>query len=164
MDDLISRKALLAEYDRVHIGEPGKARNLIEDAPRVDAFDAPHWATETAYKNGYKQGVEDALDKIKKPRFLLKANGDIVPIPTCHQWIPVSERLPEVVDSYLVVVKYKYDWEKEYGIDTDVATYNPYEKAYIDDCWNTYNDWDEGQQYLHVTHWMPLPPVPEENK
>lgn len=35
MDDLISRKALLAEYDRVHIGEPGKARKLIEDAPAV---------------------------------------------------------------------------------------------------------------------------------
>ncbi len=35
MNDLISRKALLAEYDRVHIGEPGKARKLIEDAPAV---------------------------------------------------------------------------------------------------------------------------------
>ena len=33
MNDLISRKALLAEYDRAHIGEPGKARKLIEDAP-----------------------------------------------------------------------------------------------------------------------------------
>ena len=35
MNDLISRKALLAEYDRVHVGEPGKARKLIEDAPAV---------------------------------------------------------------------------------------------------------------------------------
>ena len=35
MNDLISRKALLAEYDRVHIGEPGKARKMIEDAPAV---------------------------------------------------------------------------------------------------------------------------------
>ena len=35
MNDLISRKALIAEYDRVHIGEPGKARKLIEDAPAV---------------------------------------------------------------------------------------------------------------------------------
>ena len=39
MRDLISRKALLAEYDRVHIGEPGKARKLIEDAPAVDAVE-----------------------------------------------------------------------------------------------------------------------------
>ena len=36
MNDLISRKALLAEYDRVHIGEPGKARKLIENAPTVE--------------------------------------------------------------------------------------------------------------------------------
>lgn len=33
MDDLISRQALLAEYDRLHVGEPGRARKMIEDAP-----------------------------------------------------------------------------------------------------------------------------------
>ena len=41
-NDFISRKALLAEYDRVHIGEPGKARKLIEDAPTVDAVEVVH--------------------------------------------------------------------------------------------------------------------------
>ena len=35
MSDLISRQALLAEYDRVHVGPPGGARKLIEDAPEV---------------------------------------------------------------------------------------------------------------------------------
>ena len=35
--ELISREDLLAKYDRVHIGKPGKARKLIEDAPTVDA-------------------------------------------------------------------------------------------------------------------------------
>ena len=35
MNDLISRKALIAEYDRVHIGEPGGARKLMEYAPAV---------------------------------------------------------------------------------------------------------------------------------
>lgn len=39
MDDLISRKALLAEYDRVHIGPPGGARKLMEDAPSVEAVE-----------------------------------------------------------------------------------------------------------------------------
>ena len=33
---LIDADALLAEYDRQHEGEPGKARKLIEDAPTVD--------------------------------------------------------------------------------------------------------------------------------
>jgi hypothetical protein len=51
MDDLISRKALLAEYDRVHIGEPGKARKLIEDAPAVD--EVREFAQEVAYQFGY---------------------------------------------------------------------------------------------------------------
>ena len=34
---LIDADALLAEYDRQHAGEPGKARKLIEDAPTVAA-------------------------------------------------------------------------------------------------------------------------------
>ncbi len=37
MTDLISRKALLAEYDRVHVGPPGGARKLIREAPTVCA-------------------------------------------------------------------------------------------------------------------------------
>lgn len=38
MDDLISRSALLAEYDRVHVGHPGGARKLIEAAPAVQRW------------------------------------------------------------------------------------------------------------------------------
>ena len=47
-NDLISRQALLAEYDRVHIGPTGGARKLIEDAPTVDAVEVVHgrWADE----------------------------------------------------------------------------------------------------------------------
>ena len=36
---LIDADALIAEYDRVHIGEPGKARKLMEDAPTIDAVE-----------------------------------------------------------------------------------------------------------------------------
>lgn len=36
MARLIDANALLAEYDRQHEGEPGKARKLIEDAPTID--------------------------------------------------------------------------------------------------------------------------------
>ena len=78
-------------------------------------------------------------------------------------WIPVAERLPEVGGCYLVALKYKYDFEKEYTYDTDVATFHfGYDRRYIDGQWNTCVDWDEGQQYLHVTHWMPLPEPPKE--
>lgn len=37
--DLISRSALLAEYDRVHVGEAGGARKLIAEVPAVDAVE-----------------------------------------------------------------------------------------------------------------------------
>ena len=81
---------------------------------------------------------------------------------TFQTWIPVTERLPEVGGIYLVVVKYKYDFEKEFTYDTDVATFHfGYGCGYIDGQWNTYVDWDEGQQYIHVTHWMPLPEPPK---
>lgn len=39
---LIDAKALIAEYDRVHIGEAGKARKLMEDAPTVEAVEVVH--------------------------------------------------------------------------------------------------------------------------
>ena len=51
-NDLISRNDLLAEYDRVHIGEPGKARKLIENAPTVDAVEVVHGRWELIEKAG----------------------------------------------------------------------------------------------------------------
>ena len=42
MARLIDVDALIAEYDRVHIGEPGKARKLMEDAPTIDAVPVEH--------------------------------------------------------------------------------------------------------------------------
>lgn len=41
MTSLIDRDALIAEYDRVHVGEAGKARQLMEEAPTVDAVPVP---------------------------------------------------------------------------------------------------------------------------
>ena len=34
-DNVISRSALLSAYDAEHVGQPGKARKLIEDAPAI---------------------------------------------------------------------------------------------------------------------------------
>ena len=81
-DDLISRKAILAEYDRVHIGPPGGARKLIENAPAVEA--APvvhaHWINGHIIHNGDVVGkfiecshCEDTLDvKTDEERVRLK--------------------------------------------------------------------------------------------
>ena len=62
--DVISRKALLAEYDRVHIGAPGGARKLIEEAQSVDAVevvrckDCKH-REKPAWLDGYRCGNPD---------------------------------------------------------------------------------------------------------
>lgn len=42
MSDLISRSALIAEYDRVHKGPAGGARKLMEDAPDAESKYAWH--------------------------------------------------------------------------------------------------------------------------
>ena len=50
--DLIRRSVLLARYDRIHVGEPGKARKLIEDAPTVDAVPVVHGRWEKEDQSG----------------------------------------------------------------------------------------------------------------
>ena len=47
MTDLISRQALLEEYDRLHVGEPGRARKMIEDAPSAQPEKRTEERTET---------------------------------------------------------------------------------------------------------------------
>ena len=76
-----------------------------------------------------------------------------------QEWISVEDRLPDVLDDYLVVVKLKYEWETEWEYHTDVAGL-VLENGYIDGVWDTLHDWNEGQE-CHVTHWMPLPEPPK---
>lgn len=51
MDDLISRSALLAAYDKAHHGPPGGARDLIKNAPDaiVRCKDCMYWSKEEYY-------------------------------------------------------------------------------------------------------------------
>ena len=81
-------------------------------------------------------------------------------------WIPCSERLPdriingdvETVQDFFVTVKERWPGE-EWKYHTDVAEFPG---DYIDDVWQTYNDWKEGQE-VHVIAWMPLPKPYKEN-
>jgi DNA-directed RNA polymerase subunit RPC12/RpoP len=49
MAEYINREALLAEYDRVHVGPAGGARKLIEEAPAADVVPVVHgrWEIKT---------------------------------------------------------------------------------------------------------------------
>ena len=69
------------------------------------------------------------------------------------EWIPCSDRLPEIGDTYIVTGKQKYPHEKDWKYFVDAADSHG---GYIDDFWNTFNDWKEGQE-THIIAWMPLP-------
>lgn len=51
-NDLISRSALIAEYDRAHKGPSGRARQLMEKAPAVDAVPVVRCKDCKWYMNG----------------------------------------------------------------------------------------------------------------
>lgn len=76
---------------------------------------------------------------------------------TVQEWISVKDRLPDVCDSYIVCGKMKYSHEKEWEIFTDVAGSHG---DYIDGFWDTFTDWNEGQE-IHITHWQPMPQLPK---
>lgn len=56
MAEYIERQALLAEYDRVHVGPPGGARKLIEEAPAADVVPVVHgrWGNYEPFTDGYR--------------------------------------------------------------------------------------------------------------
>jgi len=57
-NDLISRSALLAAYDKAHQGPPGGARKLIEEAPEalVCCKDCKYWLPMNRFHSDYHPG------------------------------------------------------------------------------------------------------------
>ena len=81
MDDLISRKALIAEYDRVHVGPPGGARKLMEDAPAVNPLPCKIgdtvWAVRHYYgKTVIKQCVVSEMAYLEDMRLAIAVKAD----------------------------------------------------------------------------------------
>lgn len=73
------------------------------------------------------------------------------------KWISIEENgLPKDGDDYIVAGKYRYpgkDWE--YFVDVAGS-----HGDCIDNFWDTFTDWDEGQKEIHITHYMPMPEHP----
>jgi len=92
--------------------------------------------------------MDRAADRIEKQDAEIKALRDKVP-----EWIPVSERLPEPEKMVLLIVSGKIkniSFVDAYDLgefDTD--------EGWILEMWPEWKD-------HKVTHWMPLPELPEE--
>ena len=82
---------------------------------------------------------------------------------TVQQWIPVSERFPEKSDRYLVLFDDGHCMDAEYDQCMDDGCefgfwhsyHHPVTLGFLDSEWIAY----EG-----ITHWMPLPEPPKEDK
>lgn len=92
-----------------------------------------------------KDGRMNVYDEIEEIQALPSAQP--------MRWIPCKERLPEIGDTYIVTGIQKDAHEKEWHYFVDVASSHG---DYIDDYWDTFNDWIEGQE-THIIAWMPLP-------
>lgn len=74
---LIDADALLAEYDRQHEGEPGKARKLIEDAPTIDRPTRSQFKR-MAVQLGYEKVVHCKDCRLGEPDMYLNGGEDKV--------------------------------------------------------------------------------------
>lgn len=65
------------------------------------------------------------------------------------------EKFFEIADigegDYIVRLKYKYDWEKEYRYSNEVVSYE-----FDRDSWVWLNDWCEGETDVEVVAFVPL--------
>ena len=145
MDDLISRKALLAEYDRVHIGEPGKARKLIEDAPAIQK-----WIPVT---ERLPEPETEVLVLAEHKIYSLKTKG----VTTYHI---VTNGMYE--DGTKNTEDSNWCWyDHDFKYDEELDAY------IISEGWWEYKHYNGDYENNHpiddtVTHWMPLPEPPKE--
>lgn len=99
--------------------------------------------------------VRDAADRLEEyvdrcARF----SEEIMVLREQRRWIPVEERLPEQEACVVVCVSGKPRENITLRDAVELATYYDNE-GWILECWP---DWATAD----VTHWMPLPPAPEE--
>ena len=105
----------------------------------------------------FATGLHSEVLPVDTVIMLLTQMQDVDPV---RQWIPVTERMPDESGNYIVTA---CDEDVPYGegiwYDT-VVVYAEYYKG----SWTSYENGTEYDLCGLVTHWMPLPEPPEEEK
>lgn len=165
---LIDADALIAEYDRVHIGPPGGARKLMENAPTIEPeTHEKHTEThpcdlisrETVLRciKESRENIDwgqsedgDAFLHYSAALYRTVASSKCVPAVQPEQrWIPCSERPPENPYPCFVTVM---DTEPMTGEEFENIL--PYFVGWDGEQWN---DGDGLQCPFEVLAWIPLP-------
>ena len=145
MNDLISRKALIAEYDRVHIGPPGGARKLMEDAPAV-------------------MGWIPVTDRLPEP----ETEVLILAVRKCYSFKTKSPTIHHLVLTGMYEDGSKNTEDSEWvWYDHDFKYDEELDAYIIPEGWWEYKHYNGDDEHNHpigdrVTHWMPLPEPPKE--
>ena len=94
----------------------------------------------------FLMGDSDYIMTMNRDAFLAGYAAAQTNLPTPAKWISVKEKLPEPLESVLVIY----------------APTNQAKNDYRMECWN----WPETEVYekKFITHWMPLPELPKENE
>lgn len=141
MNDLISRKAVIDSIKEIFCNDCNNYHGVICRACDIaDAIGMVEDAPAVAYK--------------------LKATE---PMTTCQQWIPVSERLPEIDGRYATVCKFGNGVTTRgflsFAKDGEKVDYELTGKK------NVWYEYDREWGFVSidsVTHWMMLPEPPKE--
>ena len=91
--------------------------------------------------------IEEYVDRC------VRFSEEIMVLRERGRWIPVEERLPEEDDCVAVCASGKPQTNITLQSAVELATFSSRE-GWILECWP---EWESAD----VTHWMPLPPVPE---
>ena len=84
----------------------------------------------------------DGNEPVFSGKQIIKMLKSLPSVTPKARWIPVSERLPEKQDCYLVTTKWKGNYSGDVYIETNMAVYREKQK-----------EWD----CVDVIAWMPLP-------
>lgn len=71
-------------------------------------------------------------------------------------WKLCKDVLPKIDGFYIVSGKMKYPWE-DYEYFVDVAEYHQPDPLTLNQGWETWNDWYEGQEEYEIVAWQELP-------
>jgi hypothetical protein len=98
----------------------------------------------TGFLAGYKAAQDQLADVSKVMPDTCEHILDMSKMVDVNGWISVKDRLPEVLESVLILYAPNNEARNDYRME----------------CWN----WPENPVYetQFVTHWMPLPTLPEE--